>query len=39
MIGKILSAIGGFILGTLFGWQLLEKLTKFLLEKFATLGA
>jgi len=39
MIGKILFAIGGFIVGTLFGWQLLEKLAKFLLEKLATLGA
>ena len=38
MMGKILFAIGGFIVGTLFGWQLLEKLAKFLLEKFATLG-
>ena len=39
MIGKIFVAVGGFIVGTLFGWQLLEKLAKFLLEKLATLGA
>ena len=38
MIGKILFAIGGFIVGTLFGWQLLEKLAKFLLEKLTTIG-
>ncbi len=38
MIGKIISFIFGFIVGTLFGWTLLERLIKFILEKIATGG-
>ncbi len=38
MIGKILCFIFGFIVGTLFGWTLLEKLIKFILEKIVTGG-
>ncbi len=38
MIGKIFSFIFGFIVGTLFGWALLEKLIKLILLKIATGG-
>ncbi len=38
MLGKIFTFIVGFIVGTLFGWTLLEKLIKFILEKIATGG-
>ena len=38
MIGKIFSFVFGFIVGTLFGWTLLEKLIKIILEKIATGG-
>lgn len=33
MIGKVISFVVGFIVGTLFGWTLLEKLIKLILEK------
>ncbi len=35
MIGKIFTFIVGFIVGTFFGWTLLEKLIKLILEKIA----
>jgi len=35
MIGKIFTFIVGFIVGTLFGYTLIEKLIKLILEKIA----
>ncbi len=33
MIGKIITFITGFIVGTLFGWVILEKLLVLILER------
>ncbi len=38
MIGKIFSFVFGFIVGTLFGYTLIEKLIKVVLEKIGTGG-